>query len=305
MKKVLLASTALVAMSGAAIADVSVSGSAEIGIFDNGVQDAQFFQSVDVRFSMTGETDAGLSFGATIDLDDAVDMGLGGADPVDVQNGQFADYTVFISGSWGTITMGDTDGAFDWALTEVGALTSLADDHTTHIGYSGNSGLDGTYDGQILRYDHTIGDLGFALSAEMDDTGTGDTVMGVGVKWSGDMGGSSIGIGLGYQDNGTTDVSGISLSAGFGDLTAVLNYSTFSSAGADTDHTGVGITYASGPLSLHANWGEFDMGAGGSMDAYGVAANYDLGGGAVVMVGYGSENAAGEAQWSAGLGLSF
>lgn len=306
MKKVLLASTALVATSSFALAaDVKVSGNAEIGIFDNGVDDVQFFQSADVRFSMTGETDAGLSFGATIDLDDLADMGILGHDSNDVNGGQFADFTVFVSGSFGNLTMGDTDGAFDWALSEVGALTSIADDHTTHIGYSGNSGLDGTYDGQVLRYDNTFNDFGFALSAELDDTGTGDEVIGVGVRWSGDMGGTDIAVGLGYQDNGVTDVTGVSLRAGFGDLTAVLNYSTFSATAGDTDHVGVGVTYSSGPLSLHANWGEFDPDVGLSTDGYGVAANYDLGGGAVAMLGYGSENAAGEAQWSAGLGLSF
>ena len=304
MKKVLLASTALTVMSTAAFAQgVELSGSAEMGIADDGVNDVQFFQSVDVRISMTGETDAGLSFGATIDLDDAIDMGLNGHDSVDATNGDTPDFNVFVSGSFGTLTRGDTDGAFDWALTEVAALTSIADDHTIHGGYSGNSGLDGTYDGQVLRYDNSFGDFGFALSMEMDDTGTGDDVIGVGVKWSGDMGGSSIGVGLGYQDNGLTDLTGLSLSAGIGEISAVLNY-TDNSTGAD--HSAIGLTYETGAIGLHVNYGEVDGGAQG----FGLAVNYDLGGGAILALGYGDTSGSAVAAdnistWSAGLSLSF
>ena len=47
---------------------------------------------------------------------------------------------------------------------------------------------------------------------------------------------------------------------------------------------------------------------GASLDSYGLAVNYDLGGGAVVMAGWGSDVsiAAGDQdQWSIGLGMSF
>jgi outer membrane protein OmpU len=116
MKKVLFATTALVATAGVASADVAISGSAEMGIvggerYDN---NTQFLQSVDVRFAMTGTADNGLSFGATIDLDDLADGAILGNDPVDSRT--FSDFTVFISGELGTLTMGDTDGALDWAL---------------------------------------------------------------------------------------------------------------------------------------------------------------------------------------------
>jgi outer membrane protein OmpU len=72
--------------------------------------------------------------------------------------------------------MGDTDGAMDWALTEggnVGNGGSIADNETTHGGYLG-SYLDGHEDGQILRYDNTIGSFGIAASIVLDDTGARD-----------------------------------------------------------------------------------------------------------------------------------
>ena len=293
MKKVLLGTTALVMTAGVAAAEVSLSGYAEMGIRDDGVNDVQFHHDIDVKFSLSGETDSGLSFGATIDLDEVSNGISNNANPS----------SVWISGSFGTLTMGDTDGALDWAMTEVGALTSIADDHTTHIGYSGNCTLDGADDGQILRYDNSFGDISFAVSLEQDDdsSGEGDTFA-IGAKGTfGDFG-----WGIGHQSNDNTDAMGISLSAGFGDVNAVLNYTDWDIGGVDASHTGLGVTYTSGALSLHANYGEFDVG-GLTADGFGIAANYDLGGGAVAMFGYGDSSVGGVSldTWSAGLGLSF
>jgi outer membrane protein OmpU len=66
------------------------------------------------------------------------------------------------------------------------------------------------------------------------------------------------------------------------------------------------MTYTTGALSLHANVGFYDPAVGASDETYGLAVNYDLGGGAVVMAGYGSDvGAAGQSTYSIGLGLSF
>ena len=113
MKKVLLASTALIVTSGFAAAQgVSLSGSAEFGILDDGVLDPQFHSDIDVTFSLSGETDNGLTFGASIDLDEVEDgisqKGNGGS--------------MFISGGFGNLSLGDTDSAYDFALSEVAAL---------------------------------------------------------------------------------------------------------------------------------------------------------------------------------------
>ncbi len=116
MKKVLLATTALVGLAGAAAAEVTISGSAEMGIVGGGVNatngsggETQFFNDVDIKFTLTGESDSGLSFGAVVDLDEAGNLG----NEFDNQG-----TSVFISGAFGTLTMGDTDGAIDWAITD-------------------------------------------------------------------------------------------------------------------------------------------------------------------------------------------
>ena len=304
MKKVLFATTALVAFAGAAAAEVSLSGYAEMGIKDNG-SDIVFHTDIDATFKMSGETDNGLSFGASVDLDEVNNsVSLGGSAP----NG-FNNENVFIKGSFGNLTMGDTDGAFDWALTEVGMLSSLADDHTTHAGYSGNSGLDGSTDsaagdGLIARYDYSFGDFGIAVSAEIDNDAGDDNVFGLGAKWSGDMGAMALGVGVGFQTNGTNDIAGASVKVSSAGFDVVVNYSDLDGFGGKDSHAAIGLGYTTGALSLTANYGTYDLVGGGDDKGWGAAANYDLGGGAVVMVGYGDSDGA-DATWSAGLGLSF
>lgn len=287
--------------------------------------DVVFHQSVDVRFRMTGEADNGLSFGAQLDLDDLVDTG---DDPVDVA-GDFADFTVFISGEFGTLTMGDTDGAFDWALQEVniGSPGSIADNETEHAGYNGNAGLDGfeDFDGQVLRYDYSFGDFGFALSAETGDSDdTDDSIFGIGFRYAFAFSGGEVGFGLGYQtvddagvdtvagrfqggDQGR-DIIGVSLSVELDNgLSAAINYSDIDGTGngqtdvnddgvfvdaddIDGEHIAIGASYTFDAITLHANYGEFDWDANSGVadsEGFGLAASYDFGGGLSAHIGYG------------------
>lgn len=323
MKKILLATTMLAGTAGFAAAEVAVSGYAEIGIIksDNGFAgstNAQFHQDVEVKFSMSGETDGGLSFGAVIDLDET-----------NVINGDDSGTTVFVSGAFGKLTMGDTDGALDWAVADSGSLTSMGDDHTTHLYYFAANGFDGSHDNQVVRYEYSFGDFGVAVSLEQaNNNATGtlqDDNVAIGATYSMDMGGTALRFGLGYQrgsddDAGVYtngDVIGLSVSAEFaGGFSATLghtstDYDALDVNGAastlvDFKHTGLGLTYTTGALSVHANVGMFDPAVGASDETYGLAVNYDLGGGAVVMAGYGSDvGAAGDSQYSIGLGLSF
>ena len=329
MKKVLFATTALVASAGIASAQgVEISGSAEMGVVGGDRHgETQFWQSVDVRFTMSGETDNGLTFGATIDLDDVADMAIStgagatsasGHDPVDIGAGeQFADFNVFISGDFGTLTMGDTDGAFDWAMQEVNIVGgSIDDSETFHAGFNGNSGLDGlgAHEGQIVRYDHTIGDFAFAVSVEIDEVGAGlDPIFGIGGKWDGDLGGLTLGVGLGYQTGQgaagvDSEIFGISVDTSFDNgLSAALNYSSRDTGGVTTDHIGVGIGYEMDAIAVGLNYGQYDTG-GATSDGFGLAVNYDLGGGATMHFGYGSSSPAGgpdSDSFSLGLSMSF
>ena len=76
----------------------------------------------------------------------------------------------------------------------------------------------------------------------------------------------------------------------------------------------LGLAYTISGVNLSANFGSYDYDDGSNADGYGLAANYSLGGGATVMVGYGNGNArktvavaqaADVSTFSIGLGLSF
>ncbi|QBY01838.1 porin [Rhodophyticola sp. CCM32] len=332
MKKVLFATTALVASAGFASADVTLSGSAEMGIRGGDNLETQFIQDIDVTFTLSGTTDNGLTFGASIDIDESADQALDTPGTATRPNNAFDnDYghggvAVFISGDFGTVTLGDTDGALDWALTEAGNISnpgSLADDETSHEGYLGSYG-DGAGDGQIVRYDNTFGDFGVAISYEQDASSTlvtngttgqvqsdsRDGSYALGFRYSTDWSGVDINLGLGYQstDFTTTDqeIWGISANATFASGFSVgFQYSDWTDRGGvlgnDDDHIGIGAGYEFGPYAIHANYGEFGSGDSG----YGLSASYDLGGGAGIRLGYGSSDNANEDFWSLGIAMSF
>ena len=287
MKKLILTTTALVATAGMASAEIALSGTAQMGIQGgSGGATTQFVQDIDITFTMVGTADNGTTFGAAIDLDE--NAGAVGTNDAGV--------TIFISGDYGTLAMGDTDGALDWAMQEVdlNAAGSINDDHTTHRGFNGNGGLDGHFDGQILRYDYSFGDFAVALSVEMDDNTstlannevgfgnyavlgggtpntTADPIWGIGARYSGAFAGGTFGVGLGYQftrdaidrDPGLIQMAilgfsaHVALTSGF---TAVVNHSiydmdVFGLTMADGYHTGVGASYTFDAVTLHANYG--------------------------------------------------
>jgi len=321
MKKLLLASTALIGFAGVAAAEVVIEGTAEMGITGGDAIDTQFHNSYTINFKMSGETDTGLSFGATYRLD-------ADASSEENQNPVGDNGTVWISGAFGKLTLGDTDGALDWAMTEVAMGTAITDEGTTHVGYSGNG--DNYYDDQVLRYEYAFGDFGVALSVEQDDgnatPGDGDPMIGLGGKYKTELGGVELGFGLGYQTGETiryafqgfnfgayvdVDVIGVSAKASMDNgFSAVVNYSTYDygSGVSDLEHVAVGFGYEMGALLLHANWGQWDVDGFDDFDSFGLIANYDLGGGAILAAGYASDTDIADGdqeQFSLGLSLSF
>jgi len=329
MKKVLFATTALIASAGIASAQgVALSGSAEMGIVGgdrtaaggglvDGVatDEINFWNDVDVRFTLSGQTDNGLSFGAVVDLDEAPGLGA----EADNQG-----TSVFISGDFGTLTLGDTDGALDRVMQDAstaGNPGSIDDAETSHAGYLGSFGDGSNGDNQVLRYEYALNQFLFAVSVEqnadaatgvLDAADTGDTNYAIGIRYSDSFGAVDVTAGLGYQvaNFATADqeIIGVSvlaeLDSGF---SGVIGYSDWENrggtAGNDDDHTYVGIGYSFDAISLHANYGRFDSGDEG----YGFAAAYDLGGGASVHLGVGSsDTAAGtDTFWSFGVAMGF
>jgi outer membrane protein OmpU len=151
-----------------------------------------------VRFgvNMTGETDSGITFGATIRADNSQN-GQGGT------NGQRAG-SVFVSGSFGTLTFGDTNGADEQWVGDVPgnySLTGLTDiNETKYISNGGDFGNDtgSTFAENPLarptvRYDFDIAGFGISLSSNRDLSD-----IGVGAGYAADFGGGAWSVGAGY-----------------------------------------------------------------------------------------------------------
>ncbi|MBN2759830.1 MAG: porin [Rhodobacteraceae bacterium] len=192
MKKLLLASTALVMTAGVAAAEVALSGNARMGFIYDG-NDVQLTSRARVTFTLSGETDGGLAFGARFDADDA-DTAAG--------EERMTDGTVFISGEFGTLTFGDTSSAARAAtgdLYGVG-LTGLDDQNemnyldrvmfTDEIGGLTNGGLDvsaATFSGSVVSeqnydtsalYAYTIdGFSGFIGLSQNNQSGADSQIM--------------------------------------------------------------------------------------------------------------------------------
>ena len=305
MKKILFATTALVATAGVASAEVALSGSGEIGIFGGENIDTQFHTDIDVTFTMTGTADNGLTFGANVDLDEG---GTGAAAHAnDADDGGAAFFIA--SGNW-RLDMGDTDGAFDAALTEVGIGSSIRDDHTGHIGWNGNSAHDGIGggDGQIARFSYTFDAFTGHLSVEQTGNGAGDNIWAVGVAYKAALAGLDLGVGLGYQTGPGGDFTGLSLSTTFANgLKAIVNYTDTNDFAGWDSHWAIGLGYSANNLTVGVNYGVYDTAAGDN-SGFGLAANYDLGGGLSAQMGYGSSNpavGADSSTWSLGLAMSF
>ena len=151
MKKLLIASTALSLAGGAAFAEmaITVSGDAEMGVDyasepAGGASKHSFVHEVGIDFTASGTTDGGLTFGGKAGFDTKdTDLNIG---------------TVNVSGSFGTLTIGDNDSA---DLTAGG----IADIGMNGIGVDDMvEGLRGTTAGQ-LRYDNSFGQVSIAISA--------------------------------------------------------------------------------------------------------------------------------------------
>lgn len=190
MKNLLLASTALVAFAGAAAAEVAISGSGRMGIVydkssriensryvrsSNGgltrVAESGFYFSSRVRvaFTLTQETDAGVTFGGSVRADNAAAGGRGEAG------------VVFLSGAFGKLSLGDVDGAAESAVGNISGVgyTGLNDLNDTLYLQQGNEALDSNPDVTA-----------FALPAALYEYSTGGFTGYVGI---GDPGGLAVG----------------------------------------------------------------------------------------------------------------
>ncbi|MFD1880437.1 porin [Paracoccus pacificus] len=311
MKKVLFASTALVMMTaGVASAEVALSGDGRMGIVYDG-NDAQFSSRIRARFTMTGESDAGLSFGGTFRVDQenyssnsfrSAARGTAGA--------------VWISGTYGKLSMGDTVSASEAAvgdLYDIGYTEgSFAGDYE-EISYLTGDG-ENLNQGPNILYEYSYNNFKFYASAS---DGSDNLVCGVGAVTGSDAvcnvpgdddksdtawslaaayDAGNYNVGLGYARHGDAKEIVLGGEATFNQFSVkavIADYKDRGWApGYDFDKTyGISAKYAANALTVKANWRRDEVNSliagvdDESFDSYGIGADYDLGGGATVAGG--------------------
>ena len=319
MKKVLFATTALVMSmtAGVAVAEVAVTGDARMGLVYDG-NDAQFSSRARVKFTLTGESDAGLSFGASFRADNADD---------DAKNGTSG--SVWISGTYGKLEMGDvvsateaaigdqyevgyTQGGFGYDVEELSFLTGdgANTDQGPNILYSYTMDRFSVYasasDGQDSKWPTTVG----AGADDATDASSDDVAYSVAAKYDAGNWWAS----LGYAKHGDAKEVALGAGATFNQFTVKGVYIDYkdrtelwidssdgnfsdrvvelAALGLEMDKTyGLSGEYAMDAITVGGFWrrDEYKSDVAGvsdeEMDSFGIGAEYDLGGGATLAGG--------------------
>jgi len=236
MRKVLLATTALVAMGGvsAASADISLTASSEFkysNYSDNsGSSDdkSTYATTADVVIKATSALDNGMTVSASVDIDEGANNAGG----------------MSISGDFGTLGMGDMGSEHGGVSTDVTADegTGLA---ATWNGAAGETQMPA--DEQIPK--STVSwaspDIsGFSMSIGLTEGGATDDGSQFGIGYSLDAGSMTIALNHATHSIGTTDSTSTGVSVTMGDL-VLKAASNNTEVGTTSDRTGdsFGATY--------------------------------------------------------------
>lgn len=316
MKKILLATTMLVAGASIAAAEVTLSGSARMGVISNfsdgnaangDESDLAFTSRARVQFNLSGESDSGLSFGASFRADNAVGANAGDAG------------SVFVSGAFGKLSLGDVDGAAQMATGHVAGvgLTGLGDLNESVFLGAGDGATDPT-----ALYEYSAGDFTVYLSATNPvptfttspaSLYTDSQAVAIGAKYTfGDYT-----VGLGYEnltvDSGAT-ASAITTSTDTDHIVAkisanVAGFNIQALAGqadngvVSNNQYAASASYTTGAITGTVFYTD-DSDLGGTV-AYGIGGSYDLGGGASVVGGLVKDHDADAEAFDIGLNFSF
>jgi hypothetical protein len=233
-----------------------------------------------ISFKGTGETDSGISYGISGRAEQS-DSSLAGSQ--------------YVSGAFGKIKMGDLDGADKDAtgnISGVGLTSLLTTQDVTYQAAGHNIGYEFSTAGLTVGYSQNTAVKTGSNSA-------------MGLKYSADMGGATVTVGVGQSKVGTATQSTMSVSASTGGLTmkaitssndngpAVVaaagtarntanttgyTAATLAVANNDTDTTGVSISYAMDAMSVTAFTKTVSTTGAADMDYSGFGFTYDMGG---------------------------
>jgi len=276
MKKVLLATSALTLSAGFASADVSMSGTGGAGVFGASGADLSVYSGVDLGFSLSGASDNGMTFSASLDMGggQTLDAGDFELDTQDMGVDDNVAVTIGVSGLTIVLSQDGVDDLYD-------------DDKAGDIGISG-----------------AMGDLTYSVTTGLEDDDP--TSLSIGYS-AGAVSGS-----VATSDEG--DASNVSISYAMGDITVSAESDT-DRTGADTSSVTVSYAMSDGmtvSLENSEDVNEISVAYSSGAISVGVSADdaatesweatmaYDLGGGATFNLGTNQDETT-----FAGVGFSF
>ena len=276
MKKVLLATSALTLSAGFASADVSMSGTGGAGVFGANGADLAVYSGVDLGFALSGASDNGMTFSASLDMGggQTLDAGDFELDTQDMGVDDNVSVTIGVSGLTIVLSQNGVDDLYD-------------DDKAGDIGISG-----------------AMGDLTYSVTTGLEDDDP--TSLSVGYS-AGAISGS-----VATSDDG--DASNVSISYAMGDITISAESDT-DRAGADTSSVTVSYAMSDGmtvslensedvnELSVAYTSGAISVGISAddaATESWEATMAYDLGGGATFNLGTNQDETT-----FAGVGFSF
>ena len=276
MKKVLLATSALTLSAGFASADVSMSGTGGAGVFGASGADLSVYSGVDLGFALSGASDNGMTFSASLDMGggQTLDAGDFELDTQDMGVDDNVSVTIGVSGLTIVLSQNGVDDLYD-------------DDKAGDIGISG-----------------AMGDLTYSVTTGLEDDDP--TSLSVGYS-AGAISGS-----VATSDDG--DASNVSISYAMGDITISAESDT-DRTGADTSSVTVSYAMSDGmtvslensedvnELSVAYSSGAISVGVSAddaATESWEATMAYDLGGGATFNLGTNQDETT-----FAGVGFSF
>ena len=276
MKKVLLATSALTLSAGFASADVSMSGTGGAGVFGAAGADLSVYSGVDLGFALSGASDNGMTFSASLDMGggQTLDTGDFELDTQDMGVDDNVSVTIGVSGLTIVLSQDGVDDLYD-------------DDKAGDIGISG-----------------AMGDLTYSVVTGLEDADP--TSLSIGYT-AGAISGS-----VATSDDG--DASTVSVSYAMGDITISAESDT-DRTGADTSSVTVSYAMSDGmtvslensedvnELSVAYSSGAISVGVSAddaATESWEATMAYDLGGGATFNLGTNQDETT-----FAGVGFSF
>ncbi len=282
MKKILFATTALIATASVAAAEVKFGGYGRFGVFyddGNTAQETRIESRFRLNIDGVVESDAGVTFSARVRMQ-ADDNSDGTAGTAGLNGARFSAEAGGLRVDVGNIA-GAIDNLPNYYGNEPGLTAFVGQYSGIDFGFDGYSSTGAGQNGVYARYETGP----FAVAASYSDDTTDDEEWAIHFAYTGD----TYEVAIGYADSDTDDTLLVltgSVDIGPANITAIIADEEV--GGVDNMAYGLSASFEVGAATdIIASVG---LGDDNDYEAYGIGFVHDLGGGASIRGGVGSDD---------------